>query len=198
MSGATVYISTDWRARGRYLNVRAPLKRMKEKKTRALAIKRGIIDSQPVHGLNMLFRLFTMDRQLFFSILGVIGRNGKVYFSSVDIALLIGQHNIDRWAKGISNCKLSEILPDCNQALKNVWVIEQTALFHFLAYRMFSGYRADKEKTLYELLEYGHVRLCGQVANVVHLETCSAPNGKLLIEYLKEFRAKKIKEVETV
>lgn len=146
----------------------------------------------------MLFKLFTMDRQLFFSILGVIGRNGKVYFSTVDIALLIGQHKIDRWAKDISNCRLGEILPDCSQDLKSVWVIEHTALFHFLAYRMLSGYKADKEKTLYDLLEYGHVRSCGRVANIVHLEACSASNGKVLIEYLKEYRAKKMAEVVNV
>lgn len=136
----------------------------------------------------MLFRLFSSDRQLFFSIPGVIGRNGKVYFYAEKIAMFIGQQDIELWANEYSTCRLGEIFPDCGEILKNIWMIEKTALIHFLGYHMLLG-GAEKEERLYTLLKYSHFRSIGQVRNFYHLEACYAPNGKLLDEHLTELQA---------
>lgn len=56
---------------------------------------------------------------------------------------------------------------------------------------MNSGFRAEKKARLYSLLEYEHVLSCGQVASVLHLEKCFEPEGKLLVEYLKELQMDK-------
>lgn len=98
----------------------------------------------------MLFRLFLTDRQLYFDNLGVIGKNGEMYFSAVDVAYVIGQRGVRGWAARMSSCLLGEIL-NVDRSIEYCWVIELTALVHLLTYRMASGHKADKEKRLYEL-----------------------------------------------
>lgn len=136
----------------------------------------------------MLFRLFFMDPELYFTVLGAIGENEKNYFTTSDVAMVMGEPRYRAWVKQNASCELSEILlPD--RFTENCWMIESKDLFHNLIGRMVVGRKAEKAKKLFDILLLGRVCLCGQVADVLHFRP--ATNGKVLVPYLMELQKRK-------
>lgn len=148
------------------------------------AIKRG--GARDTYTETMYFRLgLTSD---FHSIFGAVGKNGKLYFSAVDIGLVLRRSNILGWAEKVASCKLGEISPGCDSLLENDWMIEYNGLLNILAIQLSMASKTKFQKHLYHVLEFGYVRRVGELNNVLQLEECCSKNGQLFTSLMLEWK----------
>lgn len=135
----------------------------------------------------IIFRLRFLWRS-FHHLLGGIGRNGKVYFSAVDVGLILGEPNVDSWAASVASCQWIDILTGCNSLLASGWVIEQHALYTLLMLKLFTFHSTRIASDLLNVLTQTHFREVSTVHEVIQLEECAIQEGKPFSAWRNEFR----------
>lgn len=135
----------------------------------------------------MLFRLLFLWRS-FHHLLGGLGRNGKVYFSAVDVGHILGEPNAYSWAESVASCQWIDIFPGCNPLLASGWVIEQHALHALLKLRLLTSHSTRIANDLLNVLTQTHFREVSKVHEVMQLEECAVHVGKPFPAWRNEFR----------
>lgn len=129
----------------------------------------------------MFFRLFLSHPGL--SLYGAIGKHGKLYFSAMDVGLVLGEENLLQWVKKVASCKLSDVIPE--SYLSNEWMIEENALMTLLSLRIMIKTNIPLENKLLKIFRFGHVSVVRIKPNFWELEECSPGRGKLFSLWLQ-------------
>lgn len=122
----------------------------------------------------------------FHRVLGGVGRNGKVYFSAIDVGLVLGQTL--GWAEAVASCQWKDILPECDPLFASEWVIEQYALEQLLRFRRLTLPSSEVEQTFLQVLNLRHFRQVHTDHDLIQLEECTVHEGKPFPIWRNEFR----------
>lgn len=139
----------------------------------------------------MFFRLCFIQRRLFFNIFGVVAQNGKIYFSTLDLAHVMGQLNLVHWSQTVASCRLKDIMPDCDSFRQYEWLIEHHALLQLIMIRISTKPQHEAELNLWDLLERRHVRVVTSPIErnaVTQMEECIMHEGKPFRAWITDFR----------
>lgn len=117
---------------------------------------------------------------------GFIAENSKVYFSTVDIGLILGEEDLLDYAYHLASCKANEITKVFGHLAPSAWMVTYNSLIDKLSLALPSDPEfVTLEVRLLGLLKYGYVSVTQVEKNIVHLVEDSL-NGKLFMEWVAQ------------
>lgn len=137
----------------------------------------------------MFFQMRFLYHCNLYHLLGSVSRNGKLYFSALDVGLALNQANVYGWAETVASCQWKDIIPDCDSLLGTRWVIEHHALMQLLMCRRFTLQSSQVEQNLLGMLQQRHFRIVQNFSEkIIQLEECTVHEGKCFLAWKKDFR----------